>query len=569
MSKTAWSETDSFQAAGLSFGAWAAVVAGLHLVLGLLLYEPTVFPGGDNADYMILGESLRSFEGYRDLHLPGSPIHTKYPPAYPTLLALLGWIAGVPLFKLASLALTTGTVWLTARWGQRLTGPVPALLAASLLAVNPVLLEYSHYVLSEALFTFLIMLCLITLEPGGMDRDRVDPGAANPEAVEHGAGWRIFALGLTAAALAFLTRTAGLALLIAVPVAAALARRSRHAVTAGLVTVATMAGWGLFQRAVAPDRASYLGQLVSRDPYDPAAGTINLAGLIERAALNAWTYVSEVLPASLTGSSGGSLLPWLGALMGSLALIGWASRLQRRVGPAEVFTVFYAGLIALWPSVWTDRRFLLPLLPLLIVYGLAAARTLLGHLPGGREASWARWGMAVLAVLLALPAARFVSTTVPERMACVAAYRTGTPCDPPAMASLYAAARWAAANTEPDAIIANRKPSLFFWFSGRQGDLYRYSTEPQLVLQGLEEMGAEYVVVDQVSGTTFRYLVPAIQEYRDRFQLVYEGGDPQTLIFRYTGAPVTAVRPEVAPETARVGSESVHAARHGQTGDGP
>ncbi len=404
MSKTAWSETDSFQAAGLSFGAWAAVVAGLHLVLGLLLYEPTVFPGGDNADYMILGESLRSFEGYRDLHLPGSPVHTKYPPAYPTLLALLGWIAGVPLFKLASLALTTGTVWLTARWGQRLTGPVPALLAASLLAVNPVLLEYSHYVLSEALFTFLIMLCLITLEPGGMDRDRVDPGAANPEAVEHGAGWRIFALGLTAAALAFLTRTAGLALLIAVPVAAALARRSRHAVTAGLVTVATMAGWGLFQRAVAPDRASYLGQLVSRDPYDPAAGTINLAGLIERAALNAWTYVSEVLPASLTGSSGGSLLPWLGALMGSLALIGWASRLQRRVGPAEVFTVFYAGLIALWPSVWTDRRFLLPLLPLLIVYGLAAARTLLGHLPGGREASWARWGMAVLAVLLALPA---------------------------------------------------------------------------------------------------------------------------------------------------------------------
>jgi len=137
------------------------------------------------------------------------------------------------------------------------------------------------------------------------------------------------------------------------------------------------------------------------------------------------------------------------------------------------------------------------------------------------------------------------------RLACVAAYRTGAPCDPPAMASFYEAARWAAENTEPGAVIANRKPSLFFWFSRRQGDLYRYSTEPQLVLQGLEEMGADYVVVDQVSGTTFRYLVPAIQEYRDRFQLVYESGDPPTLIFRYTGAPVTAARPEAVRDGPR------------------
>ena len=102
MNNTVWSDTDSFQAAGLSFGAWAGIVAGLHLVLGLLLYEPTLFPGGDNADYMILGESLRSFEGYRDLHLPGSPVHTKYPFGYPMLLGFLGWIGGLPLFKLAS-----------------------------------------------------------------------------------------------------------------------------------------------------------------------------------------------------------------------------------------------------------------------------------------------------------------------------------------------------------------------------------------------------------------------------------------------------------------------------------
>ena len=137
-----------FRAAGLSFGAWVFIAAGVHFVVGLLLYEPALFPGGDNADYMILGESLRTFEGYRDLHLPGSPVHTKYPPGYPVLLAVLGWIGGGQLFKLASLALTTATVWLTATWGRKVAGPLPAILAAGVLALNPVLLEYSHYVLS-------------------------------------------------------------------------------------------------------------------------------------------------------------------------------------------------------------------------------------------------------------------------------------------------------------------------------------------------------------------------------------------------------------------------------------
>ncbi|MDH3733041.1 MAG: hypothetical protein OEU54_05880, partial [Gemmatimonadota bacterium] len=66
------------------FGLIALALAALHAIGGLLLFEPTLFPGGDNAGYLILGEALREGEGYRDLYLPGSPLHAKYPPVFPS-----------------------------------------------------------------------------------------------------------------------------------------------------------------------------------------------------------------------------------------------------------------------------------------------------------------------------------------------------------------------------------------------------------------------------------------------------------------------------------------------------
>ena len=50
-------------------------------------------------------------------------------------------------------------------------------------------------------------------------------------------------------------------------------------------------------------------------------------------------------------------------------------------------------------------------------------------------------------------------------------------------------------------------------------------------------MRADYVVVDQVSTTTGRYLIPTIQAYEPRFELVYSGGTPTSYIFRLLPAP--------------------------------
>ncbi|WP_419948681.1 hypothetical protein [Candidatus Palauibacter sp.] len=487
------------------FGVAAFGFALLHLLLGLLVFEPTLFPGGDNAGYLILGDALRSGEGYRDLHLPGTPLHARYPPLLPSLLAGLGWIGGVGVAKVVMLLLTATTVWVTAHFGRRWVGAGPALGAAGLLAVNPTLLEYGHYILSEAPFALCVVAAL-------WFSGRKDHGGA--------------VVAMVAAVAAFATRTSGMTLLAALPLAWLLQGHRRRAIWAGVAAFGALGAWALYQRVAAASEPGYLAVLLLLDPYTPEAGSVGFGGLFARAAENSWAYVSRVVPETLLGPGGGAGSGGiaLGFVVTAAALAGWVIRSRARLAAPEVFAVLYAGLIAVWPSVWTDRRFLLPLMPVVLLLALAAAWQL--PAPAGR---WLRW--AAPAVIGAFGLA-WVANTGPDRIACVASYRAGDPCDPPANESLYAAARWARDNTPPEAVIANRKPRLFFWYSRRRGDLYAFSSDPAVVMQGLEAMEADYVVVDQVSGTTQRYLVPAIRAHEDRFEAVYVGGEPPSAIFR-------------------------------------
>ncbi|WP_419935569.1 hypothetical protein [Candidatus Palauibacter sp.] len=487
-----------------NFNLAAAGLAILHLLLGVLVFEPTLFPGGDNAGYLIIGDALRSGEGYRDLHLPGTPLHARYPPLLPLLLAGLGWLGGVGVAKVAMLLLTTVSVWATAHFGRGWVGPGPALGAAGLLAVNPTLLEYGHYILSEAPFTLCVVVAL------WLSRREDRTGAA---------------LAMLAAVAAFATRTAGMTILVALPLAWLLEGRRRRALWSGAVTAGALGAWALYQRLAAAEQPGYLAELLLLDPYTPTAGSVGFAGLFARAADNCWAYVSRVIPETLLGPGGaGGGGAALGLVVAAAALAGWTIRSRERLRAPEVFAVLYAGLIAVWPSVWTDRRFLLPLAPVILLLALVAVWRL--PLPAGR---WLKWAAPVV---IAAFGVAWVTDTGPGRVACAASYRTGDPCDPPANASLYEAARWARDNTPPGAIIANRKPRLFFWYARRKGDLYPFSGDPAAVMRGLEAMGADYVVVDQVSGTTQRYLVPAIRAHEDRFEAVYVGGEPPSAIFR-------------------------------------
>lgn len=519
--------------------ATGLALAGLHLLLGAILFEPILFPGGDNAGYMILGDALASGQGYRDIYLPNRPLHTKYPPLYPLLLAVLTPLGSLQLFKLASLALTTLSVWCTFVLVSHLLDRRLAAVAAGLFAISPALLDYSHYVLSEALFVVLAVAALLGLERCAGGAEAADAPRRPTTAL---------ALGLAAAAGAFLTRAAGLPLLGAAVLFFALARQWTRAGISAAVTFLAAGGWGVYQRRAgsAGSSATYLQEMLLRNPYEPDQGSVGIGDLLLRAADNAWTYITDVLPMTLAGRAGwvseaGTWLALPGLLLGFLAFVGWARRSVTQLGPVELFAVLYALMLVLWPPVWTDQRFLLPMLPLILAYGASGARELGNRLAVRSAKRWVRsTPLTVLVTLAGIAAASSVLSLAPDRIRCLAGYRAGSPCDPPAFASFYRAAAWARDRTSPDAIVVNRKPRIFFWISGRRGDLYRFTTDTEAVLAGLVSVGADYVVVDAVSGTTTRYLTPMLRQYMPRFQIVYEGGDPPTFVLRFDPEPVAA-----------------------------
>ena len=493
-------------------------VCGAHVVLAALLFDPKPFLGGDNYWYLLLADALRSGEGYRDLWLPSMPAHTRYPPVYPAALAAIGLLANSPLFfKLLSVVCTTGVVALVFLLAKERTSDRElALMAGALAAATPILVEYSHWVLSEPAFTFLLMVAIYAFT-----KDR------------EGESTRLFALGTAAAILAGLTRSAGYPLILAIVVALA-ARRSwkRCAIFLG-ATVLVLGAWWLRNRMAVSGDLPYSQWILFRDPYRPELGSVTAGELVARFFENVKVYTLSVLPRSLGGRDISVGAAWLYGVTLAIPILAGAFRQIKKLGVAELFFVFYMGLVLLWPRAWSDQRLLLPVLPIVIVLlleGLAWIARLLVK----KEQRTALVTYAAGALLIGVAVLGNVRV-MGEAMGCSKQYWGGNnyACYPRAMADFIDVATWTRDGTPADAIVVNRKPQIFYWYAQRRGDNYPYTTDPDSMMSFIDSQGAGYVVVDNWSATTYRYLIPAIQAHTERFGLAHQQGNPPTYLLTY------------------------------------
>ncbi len=505
------------------FGPKAQPVAwlcGAHLFLAFLLFDPKPFLGGDNYWYMLLADSLRSGEGYRDLWLPAMPPHTRYPPVYPVALAILGFLANSPiLFKLLSVASTTGITALVFLLARDRTGDKElALLAGFLATATPILVEYSHWVLSEPAFTFLLMLAIYAFT-----RDW------------EGKSVRLFALGTAAALLAGLTRSAGYPLILAIVIALAARRDWKGAAIFLGATVVVMGAWWLRNRLAVSGDLPYSQWILFRDPYRPELGTVTAAEMFARFFDNVKVYTLSVLPRSLGGRDLSNGMAGTYGVILAVPILAGALRHIKKLGVAELFFVFYMGLVLLWPQAWSDQRLLLPVLPVVIVL-LLEGSTWIARAVAKTEQRTALVGYVVGAILVGV-AVLGNMRVMGEALGCSRQYWAGNhyACYPQAMADFIDVAIWTQQGTPPDAIVVNRKPQIFYWYARRRGDNYPYTTDPDSMMSFMDSQEASYVVVDNWSATTYRYLIPAIQANSERFGLAHQQGNPPTYLLTYRG----------------------------------
>jgi hypothetical protein len=498
----------------LKWVALAGIVAA-HLALAVLLFDPTPFVGGDNANYMILAESIGSGQGYRDLYLPGAPRHAQYPPLYPLVLAIArGFGGGLIGFKILSVIFTATSVVFLFLLAERRLKWVSALAVTAAFALNPVLLYYSHWVLSEAPF---VLLTLVGLWAGERLTD----------------SWRWVTAAVAAALLAYLTRAAGLPLVAAMVIALAWRRSWGRLAAAGTAAGLVILAWWAWGKLVAAQGVqTYSSNFLLLDPYRPELGYIGPGDLLARVVENVRLYAIEVLPESLAGvgRSGGvnPIAVMLALFVAGLAFLAWV-RDVRRLRALEVFTLLYMGLICLWPQVWTDRRFLLPLLPVLLLHAAGGLEWCFDFVRVRRPA----WAVPVFGALLILLAAPDHARAVSFSQRCLTLYRQGDrlACYPPPWRSFVQAAEWVRENTPENAVVISRKPTLFYYWGRRRGNVYPFTSDDDAMLAFLDSIGAQYVVVANLSATTARYLVPVVRGHAEQFELVQRVGPDEAPAF--------------------------------------
>ena len=199
----------------------------------------------------------------------------NFGPLYPGLLAGVQWVLGPSetIAQIAGALLGTSTVIITATMARRLVGDRAALLAATLVALSPMLIAADGSLMSEALYVPLVALAvLFALEAG-----------------RHGRWWSWGALGLSIG-LAALTRSEALLLLLTLVVPVLwwspleVRRRWVGVVGVGVVSALTVLPW------VARNQAALgVATLSTVSPATALAGS-NCDNTYSGESIGSWEY---------------------------------------------------------------------------------------------------------------------------------------------------------------------------------------------------------------------------------------------------------------------------------------
>jgi hypothetical protein len=439
--------------AWLAEGAVAGVLLCLHVTLIWLQRAPGVTTGQDDATYMLLARSLKH-GAYFDAYLVGAPAHAQYPPGYPAVLALLGSVFGerydaFVAWNLAASVAALALIYVLARrrWSSWL-----ALSLLGLMAVSPQTLYTASRVASEPTFLLALAILLWSLE-------------------ERSAGWVHDVLTPIFALVTFLVRTAGAAFVGGLPLYWALRRDWRRVLYSGALMVAPVAGWlGWTYRAHEHTIGdSYWTAAASSwapgDGHHAENARIRaVAGTPARVAENLKDYLLEGIPTTaafpMIGGTMVDNVAWL--VVTVVGLLTGAVILWLRWPSAAVLTGSYIALLAVW--LWPIPRFLLPVLPMLLLMLLLGAEAI--------SRRWLRQPLLLplsLTLVLGATAAAEDSTRIRDVRSCGRGLNsTANGCYPVEQIALFRAASDLRARAMPNEHTVAGKTATFGFLTGLQ-----------------------------------------------------------------------------------------------------
>lgn len=477
------------------------------IAVGWLCFDERLSRLGDNAEFIVISKSLVTGHGMSFVHGPEPEPARKFPPGYPGILAITQLISpdDINLMKSVSVfffALTVPLVWLVIR--EIDTEWAATIIAVTALA-SPHLIEYSHQVLSEipyCAFSLAMILALLRYRESDDNKKLL--------------------IVICLAVASYYIRTVGLTAIGAVVCTHFLDRRYRQGFLLGIVATFLILPWVLSSSA-------YLDQLSSINPYktetDPGVG---VGELVERVSTNLQRYGLMFLPHTFVPLGGFIDTPGLHIDLLALVIdllfvyfIVMTLRRSRKEAPLAVYLSLFMIVVLLWPSIWSDTRFLIPIIPLAI-YGLFwSVRDLVRRLPVPETAKTYVPFVAAALVLLA-NVSRTAATQVDHPP-----YNAG-------WRNYFDSAEWIRDNTPEDVLVVCRKPFLMNVISGRKTMGYPW-IDPRALVDSLDSAQADVVVSDALFSTTRQYLNRAILGYPESFLQMAMLRESGTVVFEFLG----------------------------------
>lgn len=487
-------------------------------IVYLLTLNENWNPTWDSAIYITLGKSLISGDGFKYMGYP----HTKYPPIFPLLLSPIIGLFGDNFFlmRLVIVVMALGSVWLTYVLIKRISNDkfLAIFVMLSTAVSYPLFFECTR-ILSDIPYYFFSFGTLIFAEQYALDEHKAVISKKSLLTI-------VFLL------LSYFTRLIGLALFAGIVscliiegcVKGISKLKIKKSVFIGIVFILFSTMWMIHNYSVRVqipnelrESLSYERELISVDPNNPYSETIGLKDLAVRISAHTdyytWLLGSIVLGKRIDNQ-------WLAACISLFLLSGFINCLFKRRTVAEYYTFFYCLILLVWTST-QGERFLLPIIPFIFYYFFKTAEFffLLISLcfPKRITSIFPRVSLAIVTLLL-------ISGNIASDIKIIKTEHK-EPYYSSKMTTFLELIDWIKENTPIETtIVCDRAPYVYL-LANRKTFSFPRVQNPQEVVESIDRNHADYVVYSSVGGYAEKYLRPAIEEYANRFSVIYRKGD--------------------------------------------
>ena len=489
------------------------ILAVLAIIVGIYCFDSKLYVSGDNVEFIDLGKGIADGKGMMG--------HTKYPFGFPLLLSVTQLLFNQSLLAQKILVLLTyifGSVFAFFVF-KKYTGEYWALFIAFISITNPFVIEFSHYVMSEVPFLFFSFMGIYLFDK------YKDKPISSP----------LFYAAIIGVASAYYIRSIGVTLIGAAVFYYFLTMNWKKGFISGGCFFLLLLPWYIRGQMLG-SKSSYFNQFLLKNPYRADLGTIGFSDFISRIVTNLKTYVWLEIPHGIipipfrtsmahndyfiTQNSEFSSILAIITIGIFLAGLIWA--FLNRHYFLSVYGIFYLFIVMIWPEVWRGARFIIPAMPLFVFFSVYFFYKLYEIFYDKLNIHLLRGILTSLALLLLLVSINNISH-----------YRDVMENYPPAWANYFKAAEWARDNTPEESVFSDRKPGLFKTVSLRRCTGFAYTDDKKAVINQLYDENVDYVVIPRTGwGQIHSYLIPAVNEYIDRFQPVFFINNPPTHIFK-------------------------------------